>query len=75
MRRLTTVQLLNHFGNFPGVRVETPEGMRNIDSITRLRSGDIRVSVEDLSNGFPALSGETFVIPASDVDTPMWDIF
>lgn len=74
MRRLTTRQLINHFGNFPGVRVETPEGFRNIDSITTLRSGDVRVMVEDLSHGFPALSGETFEIPASDLDIEMWVI-
>jgi hypothetical protein len=75
MRRLTTLQLLNHFGNLPDVRVSTPEGPRNIDSIVQLRSGDILVMIEDRSNGFPALSGEAFEIPAADIDTPMWDIF
>lgn len=70
MRRLTTRQLVNHFGNFPGVKIETPSGFRNIDSITSLRSGDIHVTTIEPDG----LSGEVFEIPASDVDTLMWFI-
>jgi hypothetical protein len=70
MRRLTTRQLINHFGNFPNVRVETPEGFRHLDSIANYRTGDVMVTTVDPGG----LSGESFVIPATDIDIVMWVI-
>lgn len=72
MRRLTTRQLLNHFGNFPGVRVDYPEGPWSIYSIDA-RSTEWIVAL--VPAGPISARGQLFRIPTSDLDTPMWDIF
>lgn len=72
MRRLTTRQLLNHFANFPDVRISYPNGPWAVSSIHAHRSDWI---VALVPAGVVHSRGQLFTIPMTDLDTPMWDIF
>jgi adenylosuccinate synthase len=72
MKRLTTRQLLNHFANFPDVRVSYPNGPWAIHSINA-KPGEWVVAL--VPAGVVHSRGQLFMIPLEDLDTPMWDVF
>jgi hypothetical protein len=77
MRRLTTRQLLNHFSNYPDVRIDYNDGTNfgpwNVHSIYA-HGGDWVVALVHVP-GTQSGPGQLFRIPLSDLDTMMWDIF
>lgn len=78
MRRLTTRQLLNHFANYPSVRIDYSDernvGPWMIHSIDA-RGTEWIVALVHAPESPQVGPGQLFRIPLTDLDLPMWDIF
>jgi hypothetical protein len=70
---LTTRQLINQIGNFPGTRLDYDGRIWTVAYIAPIVDG-LRISLWPDQPVTWAGIGHSFEIPTSDLDLPMWNV-